>query len=144
MDLTSLWVLLKNHYRLLSNISVALLIFIAGWHLGRAMSPYYAAHPIIFEERECDTCNSAGGTAEELVSLQQPSASPTPAAVAGATTNEQTTKIFVASVNSTLYHHADCPSAKRIKQENQIWFSSPGEAEAAGYSPSKCTIQKLE
>ena len=39
----------------------------------------------------------------------------------------------VASKNSDKYHHAWCSGAKRIKQENQIWFNSAEEAEAKGY-----------
>jgi len=39
----------------------------------------------------------------------------------------------VASKNSDKYHHAWCSGAKRIKQGNQIWFNSAGEAEAKGY-----------
>ncbi len=154
MDPASLRILLKKHGRLLSNSALALLIFAAGWQLGRAMSPYYAAHPIIFEDRNCANCSSSGGTSEELVSLQQQgkqedqeqtpaTTSPPAVEVTGATTTEQAAKAFVASVKSTLYHHPDCPAVKRIKPENLVRFASQQEAEAAGYSPSKCTQGKL-
>ena len=40
---------------------------------------------------------------------------------------------FVGSVNSNKYHWSDCSFAKRISEENQIWFSSEQEAQNAGY-----------
>lgn len=47
------------------------------------------------------------------------------------------TGIFVASKNSNIYHKPDCQYAKRIKEENKIWFQSAKEAEKAGYKPDK-------
>ena len=40
---------------------------------------------------------------------------------------------FVGSINSNKYHWPDCSFAKRIAEENQIWFSSEEEAKSAGY-----------
>jgi len=42
---------------------------------------------------------------------------------------------FVGSRNSTLYHLPTCASAKRIKPENIICFSSAEDAAARGYKP---------
>ncbi len=44
---------------------------------------------------------------------------------------------FVASINGKNYYPKDCSSAKRIKEENMIWFGSAEEAEADGYTPAK-------
>lgn len=44
---------------------------------------------------------------------------------------------FVASINGKNYYPKDCPSAKRIKEENMIWFNSAEEAEAEGYAQAK-------
>lgn len=44
---------------------------------------------------------------------------------------------FVASINGKNYYPKDCPSAKRIKEENMIWFGSAQEAEADGYTLAK-------
>lgn len=44
---------------------------------------------------------------------------------------------FVGSINSDKYHYPSCEWAKKIKPENQIWFSSPEEAKEAGYKPCK-------
>jgi len=43
---------------------------------------------------------------------------------------------FVGSVNSNKYHHPDCPWAKKIASQNQVWFSSEEKAQKVGYS--KC------
>lgn len=42
---------------------------------------------------------------------------------------------YVGSTNSDKYHYPACTYAKRILEENQIWFGSIEEAEAAGYKP---------
>ena len=45
-------------------------------------------------------------------------------------------KVYVASKNSDKYHLPSCSGAKRIKEENKVWFSSQAEAEASGYIPA--------
>lgn len=42
---------------------------------------------------------------------------------------------YVGSIGSDKYHDPDCRWAKKILPENEIWFSSKEEAQAAGYSP---------
>ncbi len=44
---------------------------------------------------------------------------------------------FVASINGKAYYPANCEAAKRIKEENRIWFRSKEEAEAEGYKPAQ-------
>ena len=44
---------------------------------------------------------------------------------------------FIASINGNNYYPSDCPSAKRIKEENMIWFESAQEAETQGYKPAQ-------
>jgi len=41
-------------------------------------------------------------------------------------------KFYVASKNSKIYYNVNCSGAKRIKEENKIWFSSREEAEKSG------------
>ena len=48
------------------------------------------------------------------------------------------TEMFVASKNSKIYHSSDCQYAKRIKDENKIWFKSAKEAEEMGYESHSC------
>lgn len=138
-DLTSLkmwWEIYGGYARVASLVIVT---FIAGWYTGRAMSPYYAAHPIVFEEKGTVAAGTveglrdlkAAGTAESSSPL--PTFSPSPLASIR----------FVGSKNSDKYHHPDCPSARQIKTENEVWFNSREHAEAAGYVPSACTKEKL-
>lgn len=42
---------------------------------------------------------------------------------------------FLGSINSNKYHHPDCPWAKKISEENRIWFDSENNAQEAGYIP---------
>jgi len=49
----------------------------------------------------------------------------------------QKAPLFVASINSDKYHFVSCSGAKRIKEENKIYFFSTEEAERRGYTPTK-------
>jgi hypothetical protein len=43
---------------------------------------------------------------------------------------------YVASKSGTKYHLPWCSGAKRIKEENKVWFKTQAEAEDAGYTPA--------
>lgn len=43
---------------------------------------------------------------------------------------------YVASKNGTVYHFPWCSGAKRISEENKVWFTTKKEAERAGYRPA--------
>lgn len=46
---------------------------------------------------------------------------------------------YVASKSSDKYHTLDCTSAKRIKEKNRIYYSTPQSAEKDGKFPcSRC------
>ncbi|GEM_PF-1140474 len=44
---------------------------------------------------------------------------------------------FIASISGKAYYPANCEAAKKIKEENRIWFNSAEEARAQGYQPAK-------
>ncbi|OPL12036.1 MAG: hypothetical protein AVO34_02150 [Firmicutes bacterium ML8_F2] len=72
--------------------------------------------------------------------IQNPSASVIQASKfdSGENATEDTTKEqgkLVGSVNSSKYHWPECPWAKKIAPQNQIWFDSEAEAQTAGYAP---------
>ena len=46
-------------------------------------------------------------------------------------------KMFVGSIKSNKYNYLDCTWAKKIKPENEIWFSSSSDARTHGYVPCK-------
>ena len=113
-----------------------ILLFLLGWQTGRVMSPYYASSPIIFEDRQCNTCPSSGGTSEALESLIS---SPSTSSAPSVPTDRAGT--YVGSKNSTLFHHYTCASAKSIKLANQVWFVTYDAAIAVGRTPSACTAK---
>ena len=43
---------------------------------------------------------------------------------------------YVASKNGSVYYAPNCTGAKRIKDENKIWFSTIQEAKDLGYRPA--------
>lgn len=43
---------------------------------------------------------------------------------------------YVASKSGSAYHFPWCSGAKRIKEENKVYFNSKEEAEKAGYHPA--------
>lgn len=45
---------------------------------------------------------------------------------------------YLASKNGTKYYTPTCSGAKRIKEENRIWFNSAEDAILQGYSAAKC------
>ena len=46
----------------------------------------------------------------------------------------KTSGTYVGSVDSDKYHIPDCRFAERILPENEIWFDTVEEAQAAGYT----------
>lgn len=46
------------------------------------------------------------------------------------------TGTYVASKSGTKYYLPTCAAAKRIKEENRVWFATKAAAEAAGYAAS--------
>lgn len=45
-------------------------------------------------------------------------------------------RVYVASKNGKMYYTIGCGGAKRIKPENEVWFSTKEEAEKSGYTLS--------
>lgn len=114
----------NNKKELFFSVSFVLIAFIA-FGLGRLSVIYEQKYPIWIEK----VPESA------LIVDYSKNDAPT-----GATTQglyEQNQRIFVASKNGSAYHFVWCESAKNIKEENKIFFSSKEEAEKAGYKPAK-------
>lgn len=49
----------------------------------------------------------------------------------------QPAKKYVGSVNSDKYHRSSCEWARKIKPNNEIWFSSAEDAHSQGYVACK-------
>jgi hypothetical protein len=59
--------------------------------------------------------------------------------IAPLTTNDLTmnTKAYVAARMGTVYYLPWCGGAKRISDENKVWFSTKEEAQMRGYHPAR-------
>lgn len=60
---------------------------------------------------------------------------PNEASVVSTVYSQETGK-YVGSKNGTVYHLPWCSGAKRISDENKVWFDSKASAEKAGYRPA--------
>jgi len=49
---------------------------------------------------------------------------------------QQGEKRYVASKNGKMYYSLGCSGAKRIKPENEVWFSTKEDAEKSGFTLS--------
>lgn len=67
-----------------------------------------------------------GGPAAAVQALPEPAPKPLVPEV----------RTYVASKNGTKFYLPTCGTAKRIKEENRVWFGTKEEAEAAGYAPA--------
>lgn len=75
---------------------------------------------------------------EQQNSIQAPANLSKPDAASANNVGESKNQgLYVASKNGAKYHLPTCSGAKRIKEENKIWFNSKQEAEKAGYEPAK-------
>jgi len=116
----------KNLNDILLTAGVVLMA-LAGFGAGQLFSFFPNNQPIIIQQPAVSPVdfvnfvNSANSSA-----LTQPSA---------VKSEEEPTaqKMLVGSINSNKYHWPDCPSAKKIAPQNQIWFNSEDEAKKAGY-----------
>jgi len=98
-------------------VLIILLVGLASFGIGR-LSVEESRHESIRIEYPAH-----GKTVEQVASA----ARPVPSA-------ESSEGKYVASKNGTKYHLPWCASAKRIKEENKIWFDSVEEAQKAGYA----------
>lgn len=99
--------------------STIVLIAVGAFGLGRLS---------VLQEQKGSLQIYAPGEASVGRALAQPTAN------APQKNTEVPAKNFVASKNGTKYYAATCTGAARIKPDNQIWFASAVDAEAAGYT----------
>jgi len=77
--------------------------------------------------------STPAGQGTESSPAQTLTPAPQPAAAAAALPQ---TGNYVASKTGTKYYLPSCATAKRIKDENKVWFATKQQAEAVGYQPS--------
>jgi hypothetical protein len=113
-----------------------LLVFAAGIGFGRlsvAIAPLPERPPIEIIQKTVTSTSTVIGSLNvakdaEAASQAAASADALPAPVSGG---------YVASKKSTKYHLPWCSGAKRIAEENKIWFATKEEAERQGYTPAE-------
>ena len=79
------------------------------------------------------------GLGRQSESWQEPLTVPNQAAVSqgvSPTSEKIESATYVASRNSDKYHLPWCSGAKRISEDNRIYFDSKTAAETAGYKPA--------
>ena len=91
------------------------------------LAPSAAATELALDPRESREDEDAALSAQAGVAGAQTTAT----AAAG-----QGGGVYVASKKGTKYYLPTCSGAKRINEENKVWFSTVAAAEAAGYTPA--------
>lgn len=115
-------------------IGFILVAFIA-FGAGRLTSPEIVRNPVLVEEPNASsTLNIFGSVSQPLGAVAGESV--------GGNTATNAKGLFVASRGGTKYHWPWCSYGEKIKLENQVWFNSEKEAQAAGYSPCACITSK--
>lgn len=103
-------------------------VALASFGLGRLSAIWPHHDPITFEGPiepiVGSTIPATGGGVTAPQSNSGVSKSRTPPASSGA---------FVASKNGSTFSRPDCPTAKKIKPENQLWFQTREQAITAGF-----------
>ncbi len=100
-----------------------ILIALVSFGAGRLTAPQTGQEPIIIQGPSTSLEDNYSASVEQSLEIGQP---------AEKSRSEQGR--LVGSINSNKYHWPDCPWAKKIAPENQIWFGSEAEAQAAGYT----------
>ena len=113
---------LKENRRDLFLAALVFLVSMGSFGLGRLSAVWPEKEPITIEEPE-DEGQKPNDTTAAIVRPLSFGLSPSSGS-------------FVASKNGSSYHLPDCPGAKRIKEENRVWFKTEAEARAAGYKPA--------
>lgn len=116
-------------------VSGVILIALISFGAGRLTVSQTNKEPIIIQ----DPSTNSGNIYEPTSSIQQ-SLDDTLSGVIRSDVSDDTQEgvnqgKFVGSLKSDKYHWPWCSSAKKIKTENQIWFESEIQAQAAGYKP---------
>jgi len=111
------------------------LVAIIAFGAGRLSAPEIVRNPIVIDEPSISNSADVPNDVSQLVDVS--------AEQGTANANSDTAKgLFVASRGGTKFHWPWCSYGQKIKPENQLWFNSEKEAQAAGYSPCACITNK--
>jgi len=108
------------------------LVALVSFGIGYLSAPGIQKSPLKIE-------NMQSGIGETLINV---SAGDSAKAALDQAAGQSQKGIIVASKYGTKYHWPWCSFAKNIKPENQVWFKSEAEAQAAGYTACGCIKSK--
>lgn len=124
--------------RIPSDVLVVLVILLSataafglGILAGKDMAKEETKGGFWIEQLPQEAAKGLGGPAAAVTAI--PSQKAVPAEVGPAVPAVQT---YVASKSGSKYYLPTCGTAKRIKEENKVWFGTKEEAESAGYGPA--------
>lgn len=132
-------VFIENEDKIILVIGI-ILVAVISFGAGRLSIEFQSSEPIVIEDSKISFF-------KETLNDNQTTKNFQPSNVLGEQTKNSETKIqtsekktgkFVGSVKSNKFHFPDCPYAKKIKDENEIWFDSIEDAEKQGYVAAKC------
>lgn len=125
-----------NYKHHLINAVLLILVATISFAVGKLVSSHSSQSVSVKSEEEVITPQKSGGvkgnsvaTVSESIEIIKKPEKNTPKAERGGVP-------IVASKNGTKYYSLGCSGAKRIKEENKIFFASVTEAQKAGLSPS--------
>lgn len=112
-----------------NDLGIAALVFLVGmigFGLGRLSRSWPSAYPLVIENASGDatTADTKGTAAIGQVLRKIPASA------------DASNGTYVASKNGSAFHLPSCSGAKRIKDENRIWFQTEEDAMRAGYKPA--------
>jgi hypothetical protein len=137
MSLTDTWGKIKTHQDelwiiLAAMVALALILGLWQWHLAaQPPAPLTVENvPTGAEAEPVKTANLATVSAAK-------SSVPSPTGEGGAQAMAAPVgKVYLASKSGTKYYLPTCAGAKRIKDENRVWFATVEEAKAKGLTPA--------
>ena len=108
---------------------VLILVGAASFGLGRLSALEESKPPVrILGSNAAVAVSGTAGAAEETAVIKESEEAGLPDLAPGGK--------YVASKNGSKYHFPWCSGAKRIAENNKVWFNSTEEARAAGYEPA--------
>lgn len=133
------WGKVLEHEKDLFLALLVIVVAIGGFASGRLVEVNEDQVPVRIETVDLSGAGEGGESTSSLITVKtqkgdtfEPAKTPQVAAVAASVSpaNGQ----VVGSKNGSKYHLPECSGAKRIKEENKVWFATVEDAKKAGYT----------
>ncbi len=107
--------------------AIVLLVGLSAFGLGRLSVLGEGSPRLIIRMSDGTTQAPRQGSGQAAAVGKAVNSAPSPSQVANV-------GVYVASKSGTKYYLPSCAGVARIKEENKVWFTTAGEAQAAGYT----------